>query len=94
MARASNRNREVRKRGTAREDPATSRGAVGRATDGFPVFADDSGGEVEQRGACVSDRSADGGGSSGGADAVAACVELPVALLRDRCVRKRTSVLR
>jgi len=86
MARTTNRDAEVGKRGTAREDPATSRSAVCRTTDGLVVFANGGRRKVEKGGARVSDGSADCSRCGGGADAVAAGAKFPVCLLRDGSV--------
>ena len=92
MARSSNRDTKVRQRSGTREDPATSRSAVGRAADGLVVLAHDGSGEVEERGARVGNRSADCSGGGGGADAVAAGAEFPVGFLRDGRVGQSTGV--
>jgi len=93
VARAPNRNTKVGQRSRTREDPATSRSAIGRSTDGLVVFAHDRGGEVQECGARVSDRSADCGGGGGRADAVSPGGEFPVGFLRDGRVGQGAGVL-
>ena len=93
MARPSNSDTKVRKRSGTREDPATSRSAVGRAADGLVVLAHDGSGEVEQRGARVSNRSANRRRCSSRPDAVAAGAEFPVGFLRDGGVGQGAGIL-
>lgn len=86
---------EGREVGGAGEDVATVGSAVLGARDLPVVGTDNASGEVEESGAGVGDRVANGAGGAGrGADAVAACVELPEAVAgRDWHVGDRSGVL-